>query len=316
MKQPQTLKEAIEYFANPETCFEYVVNLRWQDGIVTCPRCQSENVSFVRTRRIWNCLHCRKQFSIKTGTIFQNSTIGLDKWLATMWLIANAKNGVSSCEIARAIGVTQKTAWFMDHRIRLAMQVESSEPLTGEVEADETYIGGKAENMHKARRERVIRGRGASGKTAVFGMLERQGRVRTKVVQDTGSETLQREIAKNVKSGATIYTDAFPSYEGLDPTFVHEVIDHAVAYVNGRIHTNGMENFWSLLKRCLHGTYIHVDPEHLFRYLDEETFRFDHRKLTDAERFVLAVANIVDKSISYNTLTRKTIYRQLHLPMM
>lgn len=315
MKQPQTLKGAIEYFSNPETCFEYVICLRWSDGIVLCPHCQSEFVSFVKTRRVWNCLHCRKQFSIKTGTIFQDSPIGLDKWLCAMWMIANAKNGISSCEIARAIGVTQKTAWFMAHRIRLALHIESNEQLAGEVEADETYIGGKAENMHKARRKRVIRGRGTSGKDAVFGMLERDGKVRTKVVQDTGSESLQRELTKNVQAGATIYTDAFPSYEGLDPLFVHEVIDHAVAYVNGHIHTNGIENFWSLLKRCLRGTYIHVDTEHLFRYLDEQTFRFDHRKETDAERFVRAVSNIVDKNITYNKLTHKTIYRQLQLPM-
>lgn len=315
MKQPQTLKEAIEYFSNTETCFDYVVSLRWSDGAVTCPHCHSEFVGFVKTRRIWNCLKCKKQFSIKTGTIFQDSPIGLDKWLCAMWMIANAKNGVSSCEIARAIGVTQKTAWFMAHRIRLALNIEASEQLAGEVEADETYIGGKAENMHKSKRERVIRGRGAVGKTAVFGILERKGRVRTKVIQDTTSETLQREIIKNVESGATIYTDAFPSYESLDPAFVHEVIDHAIEYVNGHIHTNGIENFWSLLKRGLRGTYIHVDVEHLFRYLDEQTFRYDHRKENDATRFVKAVSNIVDKNITYSKLTRQTIYKQLHLPM-
>lgn len=315
MKQPQTLKEAIEYFGDAETCFEYVVNLRWSDGVVTCPHCHSEFVGFVKTRRIWNCLKCKKQFSIKTGTIFQDSPIALDKWLCAMWLIANAKNGVSSCEIARALGVTQKTAWFMAHRIRLTLNIEASEQLAGEVEADETYIGGKAENMHKSKRERVIRGRGAVGKTAVFGILERKGKVRTKVVQDTSSETLQREIAKNVKAGATIYTDAHRSYENLDPAFVHEVIDHAVAYVNGHIHTNSIENFWSLLKRTLRGTYIHVDVEHLFRYLDEQTFRYDNRKENDAERFVKAVSNIVDKNITYKKLTHKTIYRQLDMPL-
>lgn len=311
MKQPQTLKEAIEYFSDPATCFEYAVNLRWQDGIAICPHCGSEYVSFVATRKIWNCLKCKKQFSVRVGTIFEDSAIGLDKWLVAMWMVANAKNGVSSCEIARTIGVTQKTAWFMAHRIRLAMQLPESEPLRGEVESDETYIGGKAENMHKSKRERVIRGRGAVGKQIVAGILERGGKVRTKHIPDTSKDTLLPLIAKNVEQGATVYTDANPSYNELSAAYKHEFVDHAVEYVRGKVHTNGIENYWSLFKRCLHGTYTHVDPEHLTRYLDEETFRFNNRGTDDAARFLQTATNIAGKRITYKQLTAKTMYRQL-----
>ena len=210
MKQPKTLKEAIEYFSDPVTCFEYVVNLRWANGVATCPHCNSAYVSFVATRKIWNCLACKKQFSVRVGTIFEDSAVALDKWLVAMWMIANAKNGVSSCEISRTIGVTQKTAWFMAHRIRLAMQVESSEPLGGVIEADETFVGGKSANMHKSKRERKVHGRGGVGKAIVAGILERGGDVRTKMIPDTSKETLLPFVAKNVEQGATVYTDANP----------------------------------------------------------------------------------------------------------
>ncbi len=309
-KDPQTLKDAIEHFSDPDVCLEYVARMRWQDG-VTCPHCQSKTVSFIATRRIWTCLKCRKQFSVKVGTIFEDSPLSLSKWLAAMWMIANAKNGISSYEIHRALGVTQKSAWFMLHRIRRAMQEGSFELLKDDVEADETYIGGKSENMHKSKRERVIRGRGAVGKAIVMGMLERKGKARTKVIPDTSKETVQPIIGKNVKPGSNLYTDAMPSYEGLDPDYKHEIVDHAVEYVRGNVHTNGIENFWSLLKRCFHGTYIHVDPEHLFRYLDEETFRFNNRTTDDAARFNATVSNIAGKRVSYKQLTRKTTYKQL-----
>lgn len=313
MNQPTTLKEAIEYFSDEAVCFEYVVNLRWQDGVVTCPRCNSEYVSFVTSRKIWNCLRCKKQFSVRVGTIFEDSAVTLDKWLVAMWMVANAKNGVSSCEIARTIGVTQKTAWFMAHRIRLAMQVESSEPMSGEIEADETFVGGKASNMHKSKRERKVRGRGGVGKTIVAGILQRKGNVVTQVIPDTSKDTLLPLIAKNVEQGATVYTDANPSYTELSAAYTHDFVDHAIEYVRGRVHTNGIENYWSLFKRCLHGTYVHVDPEHLERYLDEENFRFNRRTETDKERFDKSASGIVGKRLTYKRLTRKTIYRQLDL---
>jgi transposase-like protein len=244
-----------------------------------------------------------KQFSVKVGTIFEDSPLGLDKWLVAGWLLANSKNGISSHEMARHLGVTQKTSWFMMHRLRRAMQTGTFEKLSGEVEADETFIGGKARNMHKKKREEKIQGRGASGKVAVMGLLERHGEVRTKVVPDTKKRTLQVEVRENVEPGSELYTDALKSYQGLDPEYVHQVIDHAEKYVEGKIHTNGLENFWSLLKRCFHGTYVSVEPFHLFRYLDEEAFRFNERDGQDADRFRKALWSVAGQRLTYSELT-------------
>lgn len=305
---PVTLQEAILYFASPVNCLEYLAKKRWPTGVVTCPTCGSTNVSFLANQLRWQCSshHPRRQFSIKVGTIFEDSPIGLDKWLAAMWLITNAKNGISSWEIHRALGVSQKTAWFMLHRIRLSHQDKAGNKLSGQIEADETFIGGKARNMHVSKRARVITGTGGKDKTAVLGILERGGKVRTKVVPSRKKNTLQSELREHVLAGSAIFTDALKSYEGLDE-FQHEVIDHAVAYVNGEVHTNGIENFWSLLKRGLKGTYISVEPFHLFRYLDEQMFRYNNRlDMNDWDRFDLAVSGIVGKRIMYKELTGKT----------
>ncbi len=274
---PQTLLEAVRIFSYLDVATEYVAKLRWPDGPV-CPRAALLTQSYyLKTRRLWKCRACKKQFSVKVGTIFEDSPLGLDKWLPAVWLIANCKNGISSYELARAVGVQQKSAWFMLHRIRLAMQTGTFEKLSGQVEADETYIGGKARNMHKSKREQKISGRGASGKVAVMGLLERHGEVRTKIVPDTKSRTLQVEVRENVEPGSEVHTDALRSYRGLDAEYVHNVVDHAEKYVDGHVHTNGLENFWSLLKRGIKGTYVSVEPYHLFRYLDEQAFRFNER---------------------------------------
>jgi transposase-like protein len=310
--EPKTLLEAMRHFADPDVCQDFMVNLRWPSGTITCPTCGREDVRYISTRRLWECKdkHAKRQFSVKVGTIFEDSPIPLDKWLATIWMIANAKNGVSSYEIHRAIGVTQKTAWFMLHRIRLAMQDKSFDRMGGEVEVDETFIGGKARFMHKERRER-IRGqaRRASliGKTAVIGLLERHGpaghsHVRTRVIPDTGRRTLQAVVRRNVVAGASVFTDAHPSYILLRDAFAHEVIDHAESYVRGRVHTNGLENFWSLLKRAIKGTYVSVEAFHLFRYLDEETFRYNTRKGGDGDRFGRVARSIIGKRLTYNGL--------------
>jgi len=298
---PQTLVEAIRYFSDPDVCLAFVVELRWPDG-VTCPRCGSKEIRFLAKRRIWECKakHPRKQFSIKVGTIFEDSALSLDKWLAAIWMIANAKNGVSSYEIHRALGITQKSAWFVLHRIRLAMQTETFGKLGGEVEVDETYIGGKARTMHRGKRK--AKGRGAVGKAVVMGLLERHGEVRTQVVSDITSRTLRPEVAKHVEPGATIYTDELASYKGLDREYAHMVINHAEAYAKGHVHTNGMENFWSLLKRGIKGTYVSVEPFHLFRYLDEEAFRFNTRKDNDAGRFLRVACQITGKRLQYKHL--------------
>lgn len=301
---PKTLQEAILYFADKETCTTSMAQLRWADG-VTCPLCESKAVSYLSTRFMWKCKACKKQFSVKVGTVMEDSPIGLDKWLAAMWMISNAKNGISSCEIHRALGITQKSAWFLLHRIRLAMQNGTLEKLSGQVEVDETYIGGLARNMHRDKREAKIKATGGSGKVAVMGLLERNGKVRAKVIANATQETLHGEVRQHVEAGAELFTDGWKSYGGLHHDYIHQVIDHAEKYVDGQIHTNGIENFWSLLKRGIKGTYVSVEPFHLFRYLDEQTFRFNTRKGNDAERFIQTVKNVTSKRLTYNELTGK-----------
>lgn len=309
---PQTLQEAIIYFSNPDICLNFMVEMRWPDG-VTCPHCQSKEVGFLATRKIWKCKRkeCRKQFSAKVGTIMEDSPLGIDKWLIAIWLIANAKNGISSYEIHRALGITQKTAWFLLQRIRLAMQTGTFEQLSGEIEADETYVGGKASNMHKNKREQKIQGRGGKGKAIVLGMLERGGKIKAKVITDNTKKTLHKEIKENVspvtKGSAKnyqthLYTDSHPGYEGLEEDYIHQVVDHTIEYVNGNISTNGVENFWTLLKRSIKGTYVAVEPEHLFRYVDEQAFRYNNRKTNDSERFLKAIEASPGRRLTYKKL--------------
>lgn len=304
-QEPRTLQEAVIYFADPTNCREYLVARRWPKG-VTCPRCGSSNVLFLEKYNRWHCRekHAAPQFTLKTGTIMEDSPIGLDKWLTAMWQIVNCKNGISSYEVHRAIGITQKSAWFLDHRIRLALTMGTINKFSGQIEADETFIGGKSRNMHKTKRAVKITGTGGKDKTAVLGILERGGKVITKVVNNTKKKTLQKEVREHVLAGSALFTDSLKSYEGLND-FQHEVIDHAIAYVEGEVHTNGMENFWSLLKRGLNGTYVSVEPFHLFRYLDEAAYRFNNRRMTDGERFNIAVRHIVGKRLTWNQLTGK-----------
>jgi len=292
------LLEAIRYFSDPIVCLETVSTAKWPKG-PECPRCQSKRLSFLKTRLMWTCLDCRKQFSVKVGTIFEDSAIGLDKWLVAMWLVANCKNGVSSYEVARDLKVTQRTAWFMLHRIRYAMHHGTINKMTGTVEADETFIGGKARNMHFGKRAEKIRGRGPMGKAIVFGLLDREtGKVHTSVVGGRRKQHLHREIRQHVQAGSELHTDALKSYEGL-AGFTHKVVDHAETYVDGNVHTNRLENFWSLLKRAIKGTYVSVEPFHLFRYLDEQSFRYNERELTDAQRFVKVLRGVAGKRLTY-----------------
>jgi transposase-like protein len=307
---PETLLEAVKFFADQDVSLAFVAKLRWPNG-VTCPRCAAGDPSFLSTRRIWKCKGCKKQFSAKVGTIFEDSPLGLDKWLPALWMVINCKNGISSYEMARALGVTQKSAWFMNHRIRLAVQEGTFEPMSGEVEIDETYIGGAARFMHKSRREQKINApTGMVGKTAVMGLLERHGedghsKVRAAVVPNVKRSTLSPAVRSNIAPGSEVFTDALSSYSDLSDAYVHQVIDHAESYVNGKIHTNGLENFWSLLKRSIKGTYVSVEPFHLFRYLDEQSFRFNTRKMNDGLRFLKAAAGIIGKRLTYTGLTGK-----------
>jgi transposase-like protein len=302
---PTTLMEAIKFFSNPETCFWFVAEMRWPDG-VECPRCGGGGFSFLKTRMMFKCKTCTKQYSVKVGTIFEDSPVGLDKWMTAMWMMSNCKNGISSCEIARSIGVTQKSAWFMLHRIRRVMKTGSFIKLSGEVEADETFIGGKARNMHTNVKARRITGTGTKDKTAVMGLLERGGEVRVGVVPSRRKSVLQAAVRQHVEVGAALYTDALLSYDGLAGDYAHAVVDHAIEYVSGRVHTNGLENFWSLLKRGINGTYVSVEPFHLDRYLDEQTFRYNNRKnMSDGDRFVKAVGGIGGKRLTLAELTGK-----------
>jgi transposase-like protein len=321
-KTPRTLIEAVKFFANADNCRTYMVSRRWPNG-VRCPQCGSEYVYFDSSRNGWECKtrHPKRKFTLKTGTIFEDSALGLDKWLPCVWLIANAKNGISSHEIARALGVTQKTAWFMLQRIRLAMQDDSSGnggKLGGEVEVDETFIGGKARNMHASKRKALVASFPAkrqylhgqpvmplANKVAVLGMLERNSdgssRVRTMTVGGTKRHQLAAKLRQHVEEGSIIYTDSLRSYRNMND-YSHEFIDHATEYARGNVHTNGMESYWSLLKRALHGTYIAVEPFHLFRYLDEQAFRFNNRVVSDAQRFALLITGIVGKRLTYAEL--------------
>lgn len=296
---PTTLIEAVRYFAHLEVCHDYMRRIKWPDGVVTCPDCGSDNIGEVKTRHLLRCRTCRKQFSYKVGTIFEDSPLGLDKWFVAVWCVANCKNGISSHELGRALGVTQKTAWFMLHRIREAMRTGTFRKLGGTVEADETFVGGKASNMHRKRREKP----GAAKKAIVQGILERGGEVRPAVVPNCEAETLRPPVVQNVEIGATVCTDAHPAYSELWKRFRHCTVDHSkLEFVRGLIHTNGMENFWSLLKRALKGTYIHVEAFHLQRYCDEQGFRYNHRKRSEHARFWAALKGVVARRLTYRKL--------------
>jgi len=307
MDTPNTLQDAILYFSDPDRCLALMVQSRWPDGVVRCPTCGSDQVRFLATRRLWECKskHPKRQFSVKVGTVFEDSPIGLDKWFTAAWLVANCKNGVSSYEIHRALKVTQKTAWFMDHRIRLAMQSGTFEKVVGEFEVDESFIGGLARNMHKDKKAKIT-GTGGAGKAIVMGLLDRKTKkVRLRHVPNTQTATLQGVVREYVEGGSYLFSDAFAAYNGLDREYIHQVIDHAESYVQGNVHTNTIENFWSLLKRGLKGTYIAVEPFHLFRYLDEQAFRYNERKNDDGGRFLEVLNGLTGRRLTYQKLTGK-----------
>ena len=313
--KPKTLQQAIKYFSNEQVCIDTVAALRWPTGPV-CPKCSGTAHYYLATQKRWKCKNpkCAKQFTVKLGTIFEDSPITLDKWLIALWMLVNCKNGISSYEVGRDLGITQKSAWFVLQRLRLALQARSFVKLGGEgmgVEVDETFIGGLARNMHKDVRKRRIDGTGTKDKTAVQGILERGGEVRATVVSNRKKHLLQSNIRAHIKAGSAIYTDALMSYMGLKQQgFQHQVIDHAEKYVDGQVHTNGMENFWSLVKRGLKGTYISVEPFHLFRYLDEQVYRYNNRgnkfnPLHDGDRFEKALSQVAGKRLTFAEVTGK-----------
>lgn len=307
---PKTLLEATRYFADQDVCVQFVAGLRWPEGPV-CPRCESTEHSYLSTRRVWKCKSCKKQFSVKVGTIFEDSPIPLDKWLVSIWLIANAKNGISSHELGRSVGLTQKSAWFVLHRIRLAMKLGNFDRFDGDVETDETFVGGSARFMHehkKIERGAVARGGGWGHLTTVVGTIKRQegvepSQVRAEVVDKRSNDNVRRHVRETVEPGATLNTDLYGAYQALGDEYDHRTIDHAVRYVDRGVHTNGIENFWALLKRGLKGTYVQVAPGHLFRYLDERMFTFNERDKNDLGRFVTVVAAVSGRRLTYSDLT-------------
>jgi transposase-like protein len=308
---PTNLLEATRYFADQDVCVQFVASLRWPDGPV-CPTCGGRDHSYLTTRRVWKCKNkdCRRQFSVKVGSIFEDSAIPLDKWLVSIWLIANSKNGISSYELHRAIGITQKSAWFVLHRVRLAMQTRSWLRQDGIVEADETYVGGKAGNMHKrvkANKKRDNTGKVA--KTVVAVTLERgtddkPSQVNAQVLQNDSVHSIRAHVRTRVAQGATLYTDGHAAYGGLKHEFSHAEVNHIDEYVRGQVHTNGIENFWALLKRGIHGTYVQIAPEHVSRYVDERVFTFNNRDLTDFGRFALVLHRVAGRRLTYAKLTR------------
>lgn len=314
---PRTLTEAIRYYADPQTCINAVSLMRWEDGSPVCPRCNASqgdrNHYWLAKQKRWKCYSCRKQFSVKVGTIFEDSPLGLDIWLIALWMLCNCRNGVSSYEIARATGIAQKNAWFVLQRLRFVLKDTRPVPMgVGEanpVEADECFVGGNPRKMHRSRRlQRQIGGNGYADKTTIFGMLERGTRqVRASVIPNVKRETLQKKILENVGFGATVYTDGWPGYEGLKGVdFVHETVNHMEEYVRGQVSTQAIENFWSCLKRTLGGTYIAVEPFHMDRYLDEQMFRFNNRiGMDDGKRFMKALSQVSGKRLTWNDLTGK-----------
>jgi transposase-like protein len=326
MDSPKSLLEAIQYFSDEQVCIDAVGAMRWPDG-PRCPDClgdDAKNPYYLKTQKRWKCRSCRRQFSVKVNTVFEDSPIPLQKWLPALWMLVSCKNGISSWELHRALKVSQKTAWFMLHRLRLGMKNQNAPKLggfdRGPVEADETFVGPNPMRMHKSRRAKlaaIASEQGekyrSAGKTIVMGMLDREMRqVRAMVVPNVKRVTLQEKILNNVEGGSQVITDDFPTYRyALADKFAHDVINHAQGYVEGQVHTNGIENFWSLLKRSLRGTYVAVEPFHLDRYVDEQVFRFNNRAtkdnpLNDSDRFLLALSQVSNKRLTYKELTGKT----------
>ena len=305
----RTLQDAFAYFADPQRCGDYVVAMRWSDGKVACPTCGSEAVTWLPTRFLYQCKgrHPKRQFSVKVGTLMEDSSIPLGKWLIVMWMISSCRNGISSYEVERTVGVGHKGAWFMLHRLREGMQ-DGMGTLSGVVEADETYVGGKIKNKHvKARKQSKHH-----DKTPVFGMVERGGRVIAGVPESASAKAILPMITENVEPKSTVITDAHSIYDMVrwqGKSFTHETINHHEdAFKVGRVHTNTIENFWSCLKRTLKGTYVSVSPRHLNAYVGEQAFRFNVRKgFTEQQRGIVLLNGIQGKRLTYKELIGRNV---------
>lgn len=302
-QQFESLIQMMSAFPDEQSAIDHFTAIRWKNGAF-CPHCGSAKVYHFADRRTHKCgeKDCRKRFSIKVGTIFEDSKIELRKWMLAVWLITSHKKGIASTQLAKDIGVTQKTAWFMLHRLRFAAQTKSfNRPLEGEIEADETFIGGKEKNKHEW--QRTGGKQGGAGKVAVLGMLERGGELITGTVRNLRARTIQGAIAHFVAPGANIMTDEHIGFVGLQGRFHHHTVNHSTGvYVKDFYnHTNGIESVWSLFKRQIIGTHHYLSPKHLSRYLGEMTWRFNLRTTSEGDR-VNALLDRTSGRLTYKEL--------------
>lgn len=297
----KSLPQLLSHFSNENICIEYLEKQRW-NGEPVCPFCGHKHI--YRTNRGFKCANCLKKFTVTVGTVFENSKIKLSLWFAAIYLCTAHKKGISSLQLHRDLGVTQKTAWFMLHRIREIMKTKAPEMLTGTIEADETFIGGKNKNRHEDKKVKASQGRSVKDKTPVLGLLD-DGKVNTTVIKDTKAKTLKPIITSMVKKGSIIVTDEWKSYNKLSKDYQHKVVNHKEnQYVKDGFTTNGIEGFWSLFKRGIYGIYHSASPKHLSKYCNEFSYRFNTRDICDVDRFSLSLTNVKGR-LTYNQLISK-----------
>ena len=296
----KSILDLVKSFPDEQTCINHLETLRWNGNVVS-PFDESSKVYNCKGNK-YRCKNTGKYINVKTNTIFDNTKLGLQKWFLAIYIVTSHKKGISSLQLGRDLDITQKSAWFMLQRIRKCFGIENENELDNEVEADETYIGGKNKNRHSYKKVENSQGRSSKDKTPVVGMVEREGKLNAKAVENVKHETLSREIINNVKESAKLYTDEWLGYKGLERIYDHSIVKHNQSqYVVGRIHTNTIEGFWSLLKRGIVGIYHFTSKKHLQKYVDEFVFRYNTRNITTESRFNLLLSNLENR-LTYKTL--------------